>query len=160
MLYEFSNKQTWTMGFNKEGSVKHKRLFSKLKLANDWFVGKNGLHARNCSGSHLQSFSVTQHMFQQFGYGGEREWKKLTIGVAACLGMMKLQEDNKHNQWWRELRQRVREFKGLPVPAAIESLFLDLKIDENTTRLQDGDRSEQQAEDTSGQECRSRPLCL
>jgi hypothetical protein len=72
-------------------------------------------------------------MFQTFGYGGDREWKKLTLGVAACLGMMKIIEGNKHNASWRELRQKVRagkmtEFKGMPVPASFDALLLDYKV--------------------------------
>lgn len=73
-------------------------------------------------------------MFQVFGYGGEREWRKLTLGVAACVGMMKLIEGARHNSWWREVRKKVWEgeqeqFNGMPIPAALESLLLDLKVD-------------------------------
>lgn len=133
MLHELAEKKR-SMGFDADGSDQHKRLYAGLEQANEWFTGKNGLHARNCSGAHLQPLPAAQHMFQIFGYGGEREWTNLTLGVAACVGMMKLLEGNKHNAWWRELRRKVRnrkmeEFNGLPVPASIEALLLDHKID-------------------------------
>jgi len=133
MLHELAEKKR-SMGFDKDGSAKHKQFYAKLELANEWFTSKNGLHARNCSGAHLQSLDKAQHMFQIFGYGGEREWKKLTIGVAACLGMMKLIENQRHNSWWRELRREVRTgrakvYDGLPIPTALDALILDFKVE-------------------------------
>jgi hypothetical protein len=121
------------MGFDRDGSHKHKRLYKKLEIANEWFTSSNGLHARNCSGAHLQPLSAAKHAFQVFGYGGEREWKKLTLGVAASVGMMKLIEDVPHNSWWREVRRQVREgrqdqLNGLAVPASVEALLRDLKV--------------------------------
>jgi len=72
-------------------------------------------------------------MFQTFGYGGEREWRKLTLGVAACVAMMKLVEKNRLNRWWRELRRRVRdrkmqEFEGATVPLAVEALLVGFAL--------------------------------
>jgi hypothetical protein len=133
MVHELAEKKR-SMGFDPDGTDKHQRLYAQLESANEWFTGKNGLHARNCSGAHLQPLSVAQHMFQVFGYGGDREWKKLTLGVAACVGMMKLIEGNRHNAWWRELRRKVRagkmeEHEGMTIPASIESLLLDFKVD-------------------------------
>src|SRR5581483_8623932 len=63
MLHELAEKKR-SMGFDPEGSDKHERLYAKLTVANEWFTGKNGLHARNCSGAHLQRLPVAQHMFQ------------------------------------------------------------------------------------------------
>jgi len=131
MLYELANKKQ-SLGFAPDGSDKHRRLFKRLVDANKWFEGNNGLHYRNCSGSHLQGLPKAQHMFQQFGYGGEREWKHLTKGVAACLGMMKLIDSGKHPFSWREVRQKVvtgrkDAFNGLPIPNGFDALLLDLK---------------------------------
>ena len=133
MLHELANKKTWTLGFAPDGSVKHKRLFQRLLDANKWFEGGNGLHYRNCSGSHLQPMDKAQHMFQQFGYGGDREWKRLTAGVAACVQMMKLAEGGRHSKFWRDVRQRVvsgklETFNGLSIPSAAEALLLDYKV--------------------------------
>lgn len=129
MLHEFAEKKR-SMGFDPGGSNKHKRLYEKLKIANEWFTSSNGLHARNCSGAHLQPLSAAKHAFQVFGYGGEREWRKLTLGVAACLGMMKEIEGHRHKSWWRELRIRARSSpQHALVPASVDSLLLDLKVD-------------------------------
>jgi len=132
MLYELAEGKR-SLGLCPDGTEKHKRLYAKLQIANEWFTGANGLHARNCSGAHLQPSSVAQHMFQTFGYGGEREWRKLTLGVAACVAMMKLVEKNRLNRWWRELRRRVRdrkmqEFEGATVPLAVEALLVGFAL--------------------------------
>ena len=129
MLHELANKKTWTVGFDADGTQKHKRRYAKLAVANEWFTGKNNLHARNCSGAHLQRLPAATHMFQTFGYGGEREWKKLTLGVAACVSMMKLIEKGRLNGWWRDVRLRVRkgemhEHEGLSLPIAFDSLLV------------------------------------
>ena len=133
MLHELAEAKR-SMGFKQEGTEKHKRRYAKLIVANEWFTGDNGLHARNCSGAHLQPLPVAQHMFQTFGYGGEREWKKLTLGVAACVAMMKLLENNRDNLWWRELRRKIRRneierFEGMTIPMSAEALLLDHKFD-------------------------------
>src|SRR5688572_4729204 len=78
MLHELANKRPFTLGFTPEGTDEHKRLFQRLVDANKWFEGGNRLHYRNCSGSHLQALPKAQHMFQKFGYGGQREWRNLT----------------------------------------------------------------------------------
>jgi hypothetical protein len=132
MLHELAEKKR-SMGFDRDGSDKHKRLYKKLEVANEWFTSKNGPHARNCSGAHLQPLSAAKHAFQIFGYCGEREWRKLTLGVAACVGMIKLIEGSRHNLCWRDLRRKVREgkqeqFRGLSVPASIEAFLLDFKV--------------------------------
>ena len=132
MLHELAEKKR-SMGFDQDGSDKHKRFYKKLEIANEWFTSSNGLHARNCSGAHLQPLSVAKHAFQIFGYGGDREWKKLTLGVAACVGMMKLVE-NRDTSWWRDLRRQVREgkhkeFNGLPVPMAADALLRGLVVE-------------------------------
>jgi hypothetical protein len=104
------------------------RFFRELKIANEWFQ-HGTLHARNCSASHLQSIDASTHMFQQFWFGGQREWRKLTRGVAACVGMMKLTDQKRHNAWWRRIRDDIRTVskvsKELQIPAYIESLMLD-----------------------------------
>lgn len=126
MSYELASPKTWTVGFSEDGSDKHKRLFSTLTEANKWFTAtKNSLHARNMSGSHLQPLDRAEHMFQQFGYGGEREWRHLTKGVAACLGMMQLIQGHKHRHWWRRIRKEIRTNERKPIPPAIDALLID-----------------------------------
>src|SRR5437773_6826427 len=86
MLHELANKRTWTLGFSASGTAKAKPLFDKLVEANKWFEGyqkRNPLHSRDVSGAHMQPLDKAEHMFQMFGYGGEREWKQLTKGVGA-----------------------------------------------------------------------------
>ena len=139
VLHELANKEDWTLGFTPEGTDQHKRLFQRLVDANKWFEGKRGkagkkkLHYRNASGAHLQPLTSTEHMFQQFGFGGDREWKHLTKGVAACIQMMKLIDGKKHDKFWREVRKRVvtgkaETHEGLPIPSAVTALLLDYKV--------------------------------
>jgi hypothetical protein len=110
MLYELAGRRARTCGFNPAGNAKYARRFAVLKQANNWFAGrkKNGLHYRDACGAHLQPLDVTEHMFQQFGYKGEREWRHLTRGVAACLQMMKLEDGKPRQGFWREVRNQVR----------------------------------------------------
>jgi len=130
MLYELEDKNQ-SPGFTKKGCDTHKRLFQRLVDANRWFEGKNGLHYRNCAGAHLQPSWKAENLFQQFGYGGRREWKHLTKGVAACLAMMKLMDGGKSTKTWRDVRRRVAirqvdTHGGLPLPNGIEVFLLDL----------------------------------
>jgi hypothetical protein len=74
-----------------------------------------------------------EHMFQLFGYGGLREWKNLSKGVAACLGMMKLIDNGKNAKWWREVRKavvtgQVETQNGFPFPNRIKALLLDYSV--------------------------------
>src|SRR6266446_10575683 len=88
-LHELANKRSWTLGFEPNGNLKYDHLFARLCKANKWFEGySNDLHYRNCSGAHMQPLDRADHMFQHFGYGGEREWRQLTKGVASCIAMM------------------------------------------------------------------------
>lgn len=109
MLHELADRRTWTCGFNPAGNAKYERRFAVLKQANSWFSGtKSSLHYRNTCGAHLQPLDITEHMFQQFGYKGDREWRHLTRGVAACLQIMKLEDGKPRQQFWREVRNQVR----------------------------------------------------
>jgi hypothetical protein len=127
MLHELATKKKWTLGFSADGTPKQQRLFQRLVEANKWFEGyKNGLHYRNCSGAHMQPLDKADHMFQHFGYGGEREWKHLTRGVAACLAMMKVLDGNRRTKFWRGIRTRVasqerQEMRDLPI--GVEALL-------------------------------------
>jgi len=150
MLYELANKKSWTIGFPVEGesltkeSAKYERIFSKLKSSNEWFTGKNRLHARNCVLSHRQSSLRIQYGTQAYGYSGKREWKKITIGVAACLGMIKLIEkkDKSNNFKWKEIRTQIIADKMeehntevprlgiVDIPLRIKIMMLNFKVDE------------------------------
>lgn len=44
MLHELAEKKR-SMGFDPDGSDKHKRLYKHLEIANEWFTSSNGLHA-------------------------------------------------------------------------------------------------------------------
>lgn len=139
MLHELANKKKWTLGFTKDGLEKHQRLFKRLIDANKWFESKEGKHYRNVGGSHMQPLPIADHMFQQFGYGGEREWKHLTKGVAACVAMMKMIDGGKFASWWREKRKCVRDGElkqhvssdgiAMEIPNALDALLLDLRIE-------------------------------
>jgi hypothetical protein len=109
MLHELAKKRRWTLGFAADGNPKYNRLYARLVEANKWFTGyKNDLHSRDCSGSHLQPLKRADHMFQLFGYGGGREWKQLTKGVAACLAMMRIADGKPNRDVWWGIRARVR----------------------------------------------------
>jgi hypothetical protein len=109
MLHELANKKSWTLGFAPGGNPKYERLFARLREANQWFEGyKNELHYRNCAGAHLQPLDRADHMFQHFGYGGDREWLRLTKGVAACLTMMRIEDGNPRRDFWHKVRAKVR----------------------------------------------------
>jgi hypothetical protein len=143
MLHELAKKQNWTLGFSVAGTAKQKRFFTKLVEANKWFEGyKNRLHSRNVSGAHLQPLEKADHMFQMFGYGGEREWKQLTKGVGACVAMMKLVDGNRNTEFWRKIRLKVggridesilaniagKEMK-LGIPIGVEALLQSFKVE-------------------------------
>jgi len=132
MLHELANKKDWTLGFSREGTEQHKRLHGKLLEANKWFTGYNGrLHYRNCAGSHLQPLDKADHMFQHFGYGGEREWKQLTKGVAACLKMMKGMDDKPYHDFWRQVRFKIRgavDERAPDLPVSVEALLQPYKV--------------------------------
>jgi hypothetical protein len=144
MLHELANKKSWTLGFSSNGNPKYDRFFAKLRAANTWFEGyKNQLHYRNVSGAHMQSFDKTDHMFQQFGYGGEREWKRLTQGVAACLAMMRFIDGNPSREFWRKIRAKVRGTRNddvtvtvggeqmiVSVPIGVEAILQSFKVEE------------------------------
>ena len=142
MLYELAHKRPWTLGFLRAGTPKHQRLYKKLEEANKWFQG-NRLHYRNCSGSHMQPLDKADHMFQVFGYGGEREWKHLTKGVAACVAMMKLIDGNHNQDFWRKVRLKVAgvvndtisaDLSGnhlrLDIPIGVEALLKSYKVED------------------------------
>jgi hypothetical protein len=131
MLHEFATKKSWTLGFAPDGNPRYDRLFERLRGANKWFEGyKNALHYRNCSGAHMQSLDRADHMFQHFGYGGEREWKHLTHGVAACVAMMKLLDGKKNQEFWRKIRVKVAGVvdDSFAVNVGGEKLVCDLPI--------------------------------
>lgn len=131
MLYEFANKKSWKLGFSPDGNPKYELLFARLREANNWFEGyTNKLHARNCSGAHMMSLEHADHMFQQFGYGGEREWKQLTKGVAACLAMMRLVDGNPRALFWRKIRSKVRRTVDESVSMNVDAtpVMLDMPI--------------------------------
>ncbi len=144
MLYEFMDKKSWKLGFSPNGNPKYDHLYARLVEANKWFEGhKNKLHARNCSGAHMQPLNRADHMFQHFGYGGEREWKHLTKGVAACLGMMRIVDGKSHRDFWKKIRAKVRGTVNddIPVtvdgkqmmvslPIGVEALLQSFKLDE------------------------------
>jgi hypothetical protein len=151
MLYELANKKNWTLGFSAAGTAKHKRFFIKLVEANNWFEGyknrrhsRKVRHSRNVSGAHLQPLEKADHMFQTFGYGGEREWKQLTKGVGACVAMMKLFDGNSNAEFWRKIRLKVggridespfanivgKEMK-LGIPVGVEALLQSFKVEES-----------------------------
>jgi hypothetical protein len=144
MLHEVANKKSWTLGFSPDGNPKYKHLFARLCDANKWFEGyKNQLHYRNCSGAHMQSLDKADHMFQQFGYGGEREWRHLTKGVAACLAIMRLIDDKPNRDFWRKIRAKVRRTVNdavavnvggkqmmYDVPIGVEALLQSFKVQE------------------------------
>jgi hypothetical protein len=142
-LHELANKRKWTLGFARNGNPKHDYFFDKLLEANKWFEGyTNGLHYRNCSGSHMQPLDRADHMFQHFGYGGEREWKHLTKGVAACVAMMRIVDGKPNREFWRNIRAKVRgtvndeapvniggEQMMVDLPVSVEALLQSFKLD-------------------------------
>lgn len=120
MLYEFTRKESWKLGFARNVDPKHDRLFARLVEANKWFEGyKNELHARNFSGAHMQPLDRADHMFQHFSYGGEREWKHLTKGVAACVAMMRIVDGKPNRDFWQEIRAKVRGTAGYDAPVTV-----------------------------------------
>jgi hypothetical protein len=133
MLHELANKKKHTLGFGPEGSDKYKRLFERLVETNKWFAGyKNRLHYRNCAGSHLMPLNKADHMFQQFGYGGDIEWKRLTKGVAASLSMMKQIEGKRNDEFWRQIRMKVRGTvteDDTSMPVAVQALLQSYMVD-------------------------------
>jgi len=131
MLHELANKENWTLGFEPDGNPKYDHFFARLCEANRWFEGyRNHLHYRNCSGAHMQPLDRTDHMFQQFGYGGEREWRHLTKGVASCLAMMKLIDGKPYREFWRKIRAKVRGVhdEAISVSVGSEQVMVDLPI--------------------------------
>jgi hypothetical protein len=144
MLYEFKDKKSWKLGFAPNGNPKHDHFYARLVEANKWFEGyKNGLHARNCSGAHMQPLDRADHMFQHFGHGGEREWKHLTKGVAACLAMMRIVDGKPHRDFWRKIRAKVRgtvcdeapetvggEQMMVSLPIGVEALLQSFTLDD------------------------------
>jgi len=144
MLYEFTEKKSWKLGFAPNGNLKYDRLYARLGRANKWFEGyTNNLHYRNCSGAHMQPLDRADHMFQHFGYGGEREWKHLTKGVAACLAMMRIVDGQPNRDFWRKIRAKVRGTvrNEAPVtvggkrmlvglPSGVEALLQSFKLDD------------------------------
>jgi hypothetical protein len=109
MLHELANKKKWTLGFAPDGNPKYERLFVRLREANKWFEGyKNDLHYRNIAGAHMQPLDRADHMFQHFGYGGDREWLHLTKGVAASLAMMRIEDGKPYRDFWHKVRAKVR----------------------------------------------------
>jgi hypothetical protein len=145
MLYEFTHKKSWKLGFAPNGNPKYKHLYARLVEANKWFEGyKNNLHARNCSGAHMLSLDRADHMFQHFGYGGDREWKHLTKGVAACLAMMKIVDGKPYRDFWRKIRAKVRGIVSderpvtvgdqemmVCLPIGVEALLQSFKLDDS-----------------------------
>jgi hypothetical protein len=144
MLHELANKKSWTLAFSATGTAREKRLFAKLAKANRWFEGyQNRLHSRNLSGAHLQSLDKADHTFQIFGYHGEREWKQLTKGVAACVALMKLIDNDRNTSFWRNIRLRVsgqidesvlvniegKEIK-LDVPIGVKAILQSFRVEE------------------------------
>ena len=144
MLHELANKKSWTLGFAPGSDPKYDRLFARLIEANKWFEGyKNSLHYRNCSGAHMQPLDRADHMFQHFGYGGEREWKHLTKGVAACLALMRLVDGKPYRDFWRKIRAKVTgtmndemavtvgdEQMMVSLPIGVEALLQSFKVEE------------------------------
>ncbi len=122
MIYElFRKKIKNTVGFSLEdlesynlsedNKKKYKSLFNRLGSVNKKMEdrgAKKRLHYRNSSGSHLMSLNVPMSMFQHFGYAGDREWKMFTKGVAVCIGLMKILDNDKNNKIYQQIRRRIR----------------------------------------------------
>jgi hypothetical protein len=91
----------------------------------------------------MQPLDRADHMFQHFGYGGDREWKHLTTGVAACLAMTKIIEGNPNREFWRKIRAKVRgtihdlipvtvggKQMTVGLPIGVEALLQSFKLDD------------------------------
>ena len=128
MLYELENRKFKNMvgfslkdkkifDFTEQKKNRYEKYFKKLGNVNKWFAAgaTKGLHPRNALGAHLQSLNVPMNMFQNFGYGGEREKKYLTIGVVSCIKLMKILDRDKRGKKYCDLKNRIRGKKNVGI---------------------------------------------